>query len=78
LRPQDKTQGTRGEIKVRRVKVDRNGYGPDGRQWGTGAPLFEIDGHHDGSTVYEHTRGFDYQDIRARCKVRYPGAKVLP
>lgn len=74
----NQTTQSRGEIKVRRVKLDRNGYGRDGRQWGKGAPLFEVDGYHDGQGFYVHMRAVDYQDARRSCGRMYPGAKVLP
>lgn len=31
-----------GKISVKRERLDRGGYGPDGRYWGVGAPLFRV------------------------------------
>lgn len=56
--------------KVSRVKIDRQGYTPTGRYFGTGAPLFSVEQWNDKTGYWreEYIRSADYQSARAHCK----------
>jgi len=63
------------KIDVKREKVDRYGYGTDGRYWGIGAPLFRVfDPESDGGDVEFYVRGLDADAIRDMVSEAYPGA----
>ena len=64
-----------GKINVKRERLDRQGYGPDGRYWGLGAPLFRVfDPDSDGGDVEFYVRGWDADAIRKMVSEAYPGA----
>lgn len=61
-----------GPIKVSRIRIDRQGYGDDGRYYGTGRPVFAVSAPGwPGDYGY---RADDYQHARELAK-RY-GVKV--
>lgn len=65
-------------IKVKRIKVNRQGYTPNGEYFGVGhGPMFYLDFHyHDGKFARSTTNADSYQSLR-RELAAIKGCKVL-
>ena len=66
------------ECKVSRVKIDRQGYTPEGRYFGVGAPVFRVEAWTEVNDwdKEEFVREPNYQTARNNCKAK--GWKVMP
>jgi hypothetical protein len=63
------------QVRAERVRLDRGGYDPSGRYWGTGAPLYRVTD--DDGNLDEHVRAPDAPTARRR-GVEQAGGKVIP
>jgi hypothetical protein len=68
------------EVKVKRIRINRQGYAPNGEYFGVGqGPLFHVDwyypnGYHSRTTE----SGLSYQALRRHLKAHSSRCKVLP
>ena len=61
---------------AQRVRIDRQGYDPNGRYWGVGMPLYHV--FSDNYDVDTHVRAYDAASAKARVASREnPGADTL-
>jgi hypothetical protein len=61
---------------AQRVRIDRQGYDPNGRYWGVGMPLYHV--YSDDYDVDTHVRAYSALDAKARAMSRgNPGADTL-
>jgi hypothetical protein len=60
---------------VRRVRIDRYGYAPDGAYFGIGKPVYVVTDADSGDVV-ESLRAYDHGGAKDAVRAKYPGAKV--
>jgi len=65
---------TTATIRVRRVKLDRSGYAPDGAYFGVGAPLYTAES--DDGEVFFALRAPDFKLAKTKVRKQYPNATV--
>lgn len=68
-------------LRTERVRIDRGGYDPSGRYWGTGGPLYRVSGEYGGKDIDTHVRAAGSAEARRKVEVshggRQRGAKEL-
>lgn len=62
-------------IRVRRVKIDRGGYAPDGAYFGIGKPVYTAESETSGDLL-ETLRAYDHASAKEKVRAKYPHAKV--
>jgi hypothetical protein len=66
-----------GKLNVVRVRLNSGGYNSSGRYFGVGAPLYNVNGHHDGEDVEFYIRAKDRNEAKQIVQAGYPLAGGL-
>jgi hypothetical protein len=69
------TAPTSTTLLVRRVKIDRGGYAPDGAYFGIGKPVYVVTDADSGDVV-ETLRAYDHASAKDKVRAKYPNMKV--